>query len=113
VLLLVALLLMLVLPSPWGFVGALACGASGLLEVAYWHRQMRDRKVQTGAENLVGATGQVTQACEPLGQARVLGELWQVRSGSPLPRGAAVRVVALNGLTLDVEAADKTPVVPG
>lgn len=112
VLLLLALLLLLILPSPWGVVGALACGAFGLIEVVYWQRRMRGRKVETGAENLVGATGQVTEPCEPVGQIRVLGELWQARSSAALPRGAVVRVVALNGLTVEVEAADDTPVAP-
>jgi membrane protein implicated in regulation of membrane protease activity len=109
VLLLVALALVLVLPAPWGLVGAVACGAFALVEVGYWQRRMRGWKVQTGAEKLVGSTGHVTKACEPVGQVRVLGELWQARSSFPLPRGTPIRVVALRGLTVDVEAAD----VPG
>jgi membrane protein implicated in regulation of membrane protease activity len=48
----------------------------------------------------------------PLGQIRVLGELWQARSSSELPRGTPVRVVALNGLIVEVEAAEKPPVLP-
>ena len=112
VLFLLAVLLLLILPSPWGLVALLACAVLGVGEVAYWQRRMRGRKVQTGAENLVGATGEVTEPCDPLGQVRVLGELWQAHSNSPLPRGTPVRVVALKGLTVEVEAVDDIPVAP-
>jgi membrane-bound serine protease (ClpP class) len=104
--LLLALLLVILLPSPWGLVAALAVGAVGLGEVWYWHRRMRNRKVQTGVENLVGTTGEVTEPLMPLGQIRALGELWQARSSSELARGTPVRVVALNGLIVEVETTD-------
>jgi membrane protein implicated in regulation of membrane protease activity len=109
---LLALLLLLILPSPWGLVALLACAVFGVGEVAYWQRRMRGQRVQTGAENLVGATGEVTEPCDPSGQVRVLGELWQAQSSSPLPRRAPVRVVALKGLTVEVEAVDDIPVAP-
>ena len=111
--LLLALLFVILLPSPWGLVAALAGGAVGLAEVVYWHRRMRDRKVQTGVENLVGATGEVTEALMPLGQIRALGELWQARSSSELSRGTPVRVVALNGLIVEVEATETLGPRPG
>jgi membrane-bound serine protease (ClpP class) len=111
-LLLVALLSLLLLPSPWGLVVALVIGAAGLVEAGYWHRRVRGLNVQTGAENLVGATGEVTEALMPLGQVRVLGELWQARSNSDLPRGTPVRVIALNGLIVEVEASENTHVLP-
>jgi membrane protein implicated in regulation of membrane protease activity len=104
--LLLALLLLIFLPSPWNVVGGLASGVLGVFEVAYWQRRMRRRKVQTGIENLVGATGEVTELLDPSGKIRVLGELWQARSSSELPPGSRVRVVALDGLTVEVEAAD-------
>jgi membrane-bound serine protease (ClpP class) len=105
--LLLALLLFIFLPSPWNLVGGLASGALGVFEVMYWQRRMRREKVQTGVENLVGATGEVTERLAPTGHIRVLGELWQARSSSELPAGSHVRVVAVDGLTLDVEAVDK------
>jgi membrane-bound serine protease (ClpP class) len=105
--LLLALLLFIFLPSPWNAIGGLASGALGILEVAYWQRRMRHEKVQTGVENLVGATGEVTERLAPKGHIRVLGELWEARSSSELPVGSRVRVVAVDGLTLDVEAVDK------
>jgi membrane-bound serine protease (ClpP class) len=110
--LLLALLSVILLPSPWGLVAALAVGAVGLFEVVYWHRRVRSRQVQTGAEVLVGATGEVTEALMPLGQIRLLGELWQARSSSELPRGTPVRVVALNGLIVEVEATNTVALAP-
>jgi membrane-bound serine protease (ClpP class) len=107
--LLLALLLFLALPSPWNVIGALASGAFGLSEVVYWQRRMRRAKVQTGVENLVGATGEATERLAPSGQIRVLGELWEARSSSEVPRGSRVRVVAVHGLTLEVETAGDEP----
>jgi membrane-bound serine protease (ClpP class) len=104
--LLLALLLFIFLPSPWDVIGGLASGALGILEVIYWQRRMRRRKIQTGIENLVGATGEATERLAPSGQIRVLGELWQARSSSEVPAGSPVRVVAADGLTVEVEAVD-------
>ena len=105
--LLLALLLLIFLPSPWNVIGGLATVSFGVFEVVYWQRRMRRQKVQTGVENLVGAIGEVTERLAPSGQIRVLGELWRARSSSELPRGSRVRVVALNGLTVEVEAVDE------
>jgi len=107
-LLLLALLLFIVVPSPWNVIGALATGVLGVVEVAYWQRRMRREKVQTGVENLVGATGEAAERLAPSGHVRVLGELWQANSSSELPRGSRVRVVAVNDLTLEVEAVAET-----
>jgi membrane-bound serine protease (ClpP class) len=102
-------LLYLVLPEPWDVIGGLTSLALGVVEVTYWQRRMRREKVQTGVENLIGAIGEVTTALAPVGQIRVLGELWKARSSSELPGGTTVRVVALDGLMLDVEPVDSTP----
>ena len=104
--LLLAPLLLIVLPDPWNVIGALASGSLGVLEVGYWHRRMRREKVQTGVENLVGAIGEVTERLSPSGHIRVEGELWRARSSSELLPGSRVRVVAVHGLTLEVENAE-------
>ena len=104
-----ALLLLIFLPDPWNVVGALASVTIGVVEVVYFYRRIHREKVQTGVENLVGATGEVTEALAPSGKVRVLGELWQARSSSELPRGSRVRVVAVDGLMLEVETAEEAP----
>ena len=55
---------------------------------------------------LVGATGVAEQALAPSGWVRVRGELWRahLRSGvSILEKGAAVRVVDVDGMEIVVE----------
>ncbi len=70
-------------------------------------------KQAAGAEQLVGAEGQVTQPLEAAGdaaQARgmvlVHGELWRAVAREKIPQGARVRVTRLEGLTLHVEPAE-------
>ena len=111
--LLLALVLFIVLPSPWNLVGGLASLALFVLEIGYWQRRVRPQKVQTGVEHLVGATGEAAERLAPSGHIRVLGELWEARSSSELPPGARVRVVAVDGLTLEVEPLDEAAAPPG
>jgi membrane-bound serine protease (ClpP class) len=103
-----ALVLFLVLPDPWDVIGGLVSLACGVVEITYWQRRMRRVKVETGVENLVGSIGEVTAALAPVGQIRVLGELWQARASSDVPPGTSVRVVAVNGLILDVEPVERS-----
>ena len=110
--LLLALLLLLFLPDPWNAAGALAALALWGLEVLYFYRRMRGQRVRTGAEDLVGAVGKTVEPLEPEGHVRVQGELWQARASGAVPAGTQVRVVALDGLTLEVETAETTPVLP-
>jgi membrane-bound serine protease (ClpP class) len=102
---LVALVLLLFLPWPWNLVGSVVGLGLFALEVLYWNRRMRHRRVQTGVENLVGAVGEVVEPLMPVGQIRVLGELWEAHSQVELPRGTPVRVLKVEGLRLEVEAA--------
>ena len=59
------------------------------------------------SSSLVGATGEVSERLAPSGQVRVLGEIWEARSSSELPPGSRVRVVAVDGLILEVEPVDE------
>ncbi|MFL5973422.1 MAG: NfeD family protein [Gaiellaceae bacterium] len=110
--LLLALLLLLLLPEPWGAVAGPAALALFGLEVFYFYRRMRGVKVVTGVENLVGAVGKAVEPLEPEGHVRVHGELWEARAPEAVPAGAQVRVMALDGLTLEVETGETPPVLP-
>jgi membrane-bound serine protease (ClpP class) len=67
----------------------------------------RREPLQLGAPALVGAEGLALEDVGPAaGQVFVHGEYWQARSAGPIPRGARVRVAAVDGLTLTVVAAD-------
>jgi membrane-bound serine protease (ClpP class) len=65
----------------------------------------RDEPVRTGSEELVGATAEVRQPLDPVGQVFVSGALWQARaSGSDaIGLGNRVRIKSVAGLTLEVE----------
>jgi membrane-bound serine protease (ClpP class) len=102
-LLIAILLALLVLPSPWNLV---AVAAAAVWEVVsaltgLWWSQRWSAKV--GAETLVGREVEVREACRPLGQVRVKGEIWRARCEEGADRGDLVRVVAVDGLTLVVE----------
>jgi len=64
---------------------------------------------RTGLEGLVGETGVVRQALAPEGKILVHGELWRARSSRTVEPGEKVKVVAADGLMLEVETlASKT-----
>ncbi len=63
----------------------------------------RARPVVTGAEEMIGASGEILADMEQEGWAHLHGERWRVRSNVPLKRGSRVRVRARHDLVLDVE----------
>ncbi|MFZ3261868.1 MAG: nodulation protein NfeD, partial [Thiobacillus sp.] len=89
---------------PWALIVPVAV-ASGLFSffVVGMAIKARARPVVTGAEEMLGATGEILDDMEHEGWARIHGEQWQVRSSVPLKRGSRVRVRARHDLILDVE----------
>ncbi|MEE9286183.1 MAG: NfeD family protein, partial [Dehalococcoidia bacterium] len=90
--------------SPWliGGVSGGFGGAIGLLSYLAWRGK---RTFQPTAESrLVGQTGRVTQALDPVGTVRVAGQLWSAEeeNGLTVEQGERVDVVAVDGLTLKV-----------
>ncbi len=61
---------------------------------------------RTGLSGLIGEIGIVKQAIDPEGKVAVHGELWKARADDALAAGQTVRVVAVDGLTMTVEATD-------
>jgi len=66
----------------------------------------RRRPVVSGAEEMIGSLGRVTDWRDGGGRILAHGEIWQARGRAPLRPGAAVRVTALEGLILVVEPAE-------
>ena len=65
-----------------------------------------------GAHALVGARGIAKQVLSPRGYVQVGSESWKAevaREHAPLPEGAAVRVLSVQGLTLLVEPESSGP----
>ena len=65
----------------------------------------RENKVVTGREALIDAIAVARTPLTPEGKIFVHGEYWDAISSQPLPAGARVRVVAVDGFRLKVEPA--------
>ena len=61
------------------------------------------RKSMVGEEGMVGEIGIAKTDVHQDGKVLVHGEYWNARSDKPIPAGARVRVVKVNGLTVEVE----------
>ncbi len=70
--------------------------------------RVRRRVAVTGAEEMVGITGHAMYDFETEGKVRVHSETWNARSGVPITKGQTVRVVAMDGLMLNIEPIDDT-----
>jgi membrane protein implicated in regulation of membrane protease activity len=103
-LLIVAILLaVFVLDEPWTWVAVLAGATYELVETTLIVRWSKRRRAVVGAEALIGQRALVAAECRPLGQVRLVGELWQARCVPGADVGDEVIVRALDGLTLVVE----------
>ena len=102
-LLALAIVGLFVLPNPWGVIALVIAALVEVGEVFLWIRFLRRYRVQTGAEGLVGERAEVIEPCDPLGRVRVRGEIWNARCEGAAGPGEAVRVSAVDGLTLVVE----------
>jgi membrane protein implicated in regulation of membrane protease activity len=101
-----AILLALVLPSPANVV-VLVLGAAGEIGEIVWGRRLARRwRPKTGPEAMIGQTAVVVEGCRPDGSVRVHGELWEAHCEAGADAGDTVRIAAMNGLTLTVIPAD-------
>ena len=87
-----------------GVISGIACSAAALLAALVWLVwRARRAHVTTGGEAMVGATVRALEPIDVEGWAEIHGERWRVRSSRPLGTGQPARVLARNGLTLQVE----------
>ena len=94
------------LPSPWSYVAVIAAAVWEVAEITLFVWYSRRRRATTGAEALPGSTAVVVEACRPLGQVRLAGELWRARCEEGTEVGETVVVEALGpDLTLLVRRA--------
>ena len=103
-LLIIGLVLLFVLPTPWNVIVLLACSCSGSARSVIW-RFARKKKVQTGAQTLDRPEATVIAPCKPLGQVRLAGEseIWRARCAEGAEQGETVTIVGIDQLTLIVE----------
>jgi membrane-bound serine protease (ClpP class) len=105
VFLFVAIVLLLLLDSPWNVIACIVSLGLFVGELAFWNGRVRHRSPAAGAETMIGKTAVVVSECRPNGQIRLGGELWEARCNEGADAGETVRVTALEDLTLIVERA--------
>jgi membrane-bound serine protease (ClpP class) len=88
----------------WQLVGgvALAASASLLLLMTVLARSHRG-PVITGQEEMLGSRARVLDWQDGMGRVRAHGEIWRARGPAGLAAGQEVRVIAIDGLTLEVD----------
>ncbi|HEY6361627.1 MAG TPA: nodulation protein NfeD [Vicinamibacterales bacterium] len=93
-----------ILPAALG----LAAIVLGLGRLAFRAQRLRP---ETGIEAMIGEVGRARTpvTADAPGHIDVHGEIWRAVSRVPLPPGAPVRVIEVNGLTLVVEPTDGLP----
>ncbi|MBZ9569203.1 nodulation protein NfeD [Modicisalibacter tunisiensis] len=90
-------------------IGGVALVASGfMLWVALRFLGLR-RRPRTGQDELVGARAVALHDFTGAGHVRLFGERWRARCRSPVRAGQTLRVVAVDGLTVEVEPAAEPP----
>jgi membrane-bound serine protease (ClpP class) len=90
------------LPTTWGIVAVIGAAVVELAEIGLYVWYSKRRRATTGAEGLVGAVGVAVTACDPEGQIRIEGELWNASCAEGARPGDRVVVQRLEGLTLIV-----------
>ena len=94
------------LAVPW-FTIALVVVGTALLMVAGMASMLRARfsTPTIGRESMVGRMGQAATGISPEGMVSLGGAQWRARTNraTPIPSGESVRVVAIDGLLLEVE----------
>ena len=88
----------------WQVVAGMAVLSAGFfMGLLGFAARARQRPVRTGAEQMIGSTGEVLSWSQDEGRVLVHGEIWAARSSKGLAKGQKVRVVGRTGLLLAVE----------
>jgi membrane-bound ClpP family serine protease len=67
---------------------------------------------ETGASPMIGLKGKAVTEVAPEGRVIVQGEYWWARSQMKIAEGEYVRVVGMDGLTLEIEACPDKALIP-
>src|SRR5215510_3005709 len=71
----------------------------------------RETRVSTGLAGMIGLKGRAETMIAPEGRVFVRGELWRARSQTKIAAGENVRVLGVEGLTLEVDLAERDAAV--
>jgi membrane-bound serine protease (ClpP class) len=89
--------------SRWLIAGMAITTAGLIFGVISAATAARGRKPTTGAEQMIGMSGEVVDWSGTYGSVRVHGEIWTARATSALKAAGDVRVIGREGMTLIVE----------
>lgn len=90
-------------------VGGVAAVAAGLLLwVVVRFAGLRRRPSRTGQEELLNTTAHALEDFEDFGHVRLRGERWRARTSQPIRKGQPLKVIAIDGLTVEVEPQDSS-----
>lgn len=109
ILVITLILALLFLPWPWNLVVIAAAAVFEVALASFGIRYTRRRRVQVGVQTLVGTSGEVITALAPYGQVKLDGVIWRAHAEGGAGVGETVRVVRVEGLTLEVERAPAPP----
>ena len=87
--------------------------AAFVIGIAGMAAKARRRPVVSGAQRMIGASGEVIECTGREGWVEVDGERWKVRAAQPLRTGERVRVTRVDGLTLEVTPAAEAASMQG
>ena len=90
----------------WQVIATMAlAGSLVLVGIVSFAVRARRRPVVSGVEGLLREQAEAVESFEREGLVRVHGEVWTAISRQPVRAGERLRVLAVNGLTLEVEPA--------
>jgi membrane-bound serine protease (ClpP class) len=82
--------------------GVALAGAIVMLGTAMMFARSRRRSVETGREQMLREQAIAMEDFETAGLVRVHGEIWRAHSAAPVKEGQRLRIVQIEGLTLEV-----------
>jgi membrane-bound serine protease (ClpP class) len=89
--------------SPFLIAGTTIISAGCILWLTGRIYTIRNKKIRTGAEALIGMTGEAIYDFDGSGRIWLLGESWQVKANGRVRKGEEVKIIAQDGLKLTVE----------
>jgi membrane-bound serine protease (ClpP class) len=93
---------------PWGLIAGVSVLSIGFaLAIVGMAIKARGRHVVSGVEEMIGAEGTALEDFVTAGWVRVHSENWKAVTKSAINKGQKVRVTAINGLELSVEASER------
>ena len=104
-LIILAVALLLLLPSPWNLVAFVVLIPIWILELLGWNRTVKRRRRVVGTQTMIGRDAVVITPCTPEGQVNIDGEIWKARCQGGAGLGDTVRITGIDGLTLIVAPA--------